>query len=153
MRAAVAGEMDRIFFGLKRSYHSTLRLSRRDFKAMGNTPARMDILHALYNRGRPWKRPLWQSTLRRAIGYTARSTMTELLQVLEGLEWVRRRQSREDKRQLEVELTERGRVALRRAYYRFGAGWPLEGPSWAKDWGRPLSVELDAWDAYLAKMV
>src|SRR5580704_11365310 len=105
MRGAVAGGVDRIFFGLKRSYHSTLRLSRRDFKAIGNTPARMDILHALYNRGRPWKRPLWQSTLRRAIGYTARSTMTQILQALEKLLWIRRKRSEDDRRQLEVELT------------------------------------------------
>ena len=143
--------MDPAFYGLKRAYHSTLRLSRRDFKELGNTAARMDILHALYNRGRPWKRPLWQSTLRRIIGYTARSTMTEILQALEKLLWIRRKRSEDDRRQLEVELTAMGRNELQWAYARFDYGWPLVGPSWATDWGPTTDAEDEAWYAFVGK--
>ena len=153
MRAAVVGRVDRVFYSLKRAYHSTLRLSRRDCKELGNTPARIDILHALSKSGRRGKPPIWQSSLRRTIGYTARSTISELLKELEALRWVHRKRSKEDKRQVEVALTEWGRWALRQAYLRFCNGWTLEGPSQAKGWGQPLSIELDAWDAYLMKMV
>jgi DNA-binding MarR family transcriptional regulator len=144
--------MDRIFYGLKRAYHSTLRISRRDFKEIGNTPARMDILHALYNRGRRWTPPIWQSLLRRIIGYTARSTISELLRELEDRLWVRRKRSKQDKRQVEVELTEKGRRALEAAYSRFDGGWPLHALSWAKDWREPVVDELEAWRAFIGKM-
>jgi DNA-binding MarR family transcriptional regulator len=144
--------MDRIFYGLKRAYQSTLRLFRRDFEVIGNTPARMDILHALYNRGRKFQRPMWQSQLRRVIGYTARSTMTQILQALERLLWVRRKRSEEDRRQLEVELTEWGRNVIRRAYVHFGDARSVEGPSWAIDWKTPLPAELEAWGAYRDRM-
>src|ERR1700755_370684 len=113
----MAGGMDRVWYGLKRSFHSTLRVARRDFKELGLTAARMDILHALF-RVRAWKRPIWQSALRRIIGYTARSTMTVMLRALEGLLWIRRKRSEDDRRQLEVELTELGRSELKRAYRR-----------------------------------
>jgi DNA-binding MarR family transcriptional regulator len=144
--------MDPVFYALKRAFHSTLRISRRDFKAIGNTAARMDILHALYNRGRPWKRPMWQSILRRIIGYTARSTISELLKELEALLWVRRKQSLEDKRQVEVELTDTGRKKLREAYWRFSGAWPLEAPIRAKGWREPVATERQAWSGYLHKL-
>ena len=144
--------MDPVLFGLKRAYHSTLRISRRDFKAIGNTQARMDILHALYNRGRPRVQPLWQSILRRIIGYTARSTISEMLKELEALFWVRRRRSQQDKRQVEVELTDTGRAALQRAYGHFFPGWSLEAPWWAIGWRTPDAEERRAWDAYVERM-
>jgi DNA-binding MarR family transcriptional regulator len=142
--------MNRSFFGLKRAYHSTLRISRRDFKEIGNTPARMDILHALYNRGRPAM--TWQSILRRIVGYTARSTISELLKELEKILWIRRKRSQRDRRQVEVELTGKGLKALRRAYDRFVPGWLAEALSWAKDRRPPDSDERQAWDRYLDKI-
>jgi DNA-binding MarR family transcriptional regulator len=146
--------MDRVFYALKRSYHSTLRITRRDFKEIDLTPARMDILHVLYNDGRRRKQPIWQSTLRRIIGYTARSTMTQIMKALERLGWVRRTGSREDERQLEVELTEAGWSRLGRGYVRFPAGWTHDALTLAKDWTPPdVAVEQDrAWKAYVDKM-
>jgi DNA-binding MarR family transcriptional regulator len=144
--------MDRIFFGLKRAYHSTLRISRRDFKELALTPARMDILHALHNRGRRRKRPMWQSTLRRVVGYTARSTMTQIMKALEALFLIRRTRSSQDARQLEVELTGAGREELEGAYHRFFAGWSLEAPLWAKEWPPPVPGEIRAWQAYVDKI-
>jgi DNA-binding MarR family transcriptional regulator len=152
MRAAVARRMDRIFYGMKRAYHSTLRIARRDFKEIEMTPARMDILHALYNRGRRWQRPMWQSQLRRIIGYTARSTMTQIMQALEKLLLVHRRRSEQDARQLEVELTGAGRYELCRAYGQFFPGWSLDAPNFAKDWAPPAAEETQAWEAYVEKV-
>ena len=98
------------------------------------------------SQGRVPKLPMWQSILRRVIGYTARSTMTVMLRALEGLLWIRRKRSEDDRRQLEVELTELGRSELKRAYRRFGAGWPLMAPEWAKA-TRPV-LEAPAASAY-----
>jgi DNA-binding MarR family transcriptional regulator len=150
-RAALARRMDRIFYGLKRAYHSTLRISRRDFEEVDLTPARMDILHTL-RRAKRSKVPIWQSQLRRIIGYTARSTMTQILQALEGLLWIRRKRSQEDKRQLEVELTDAGRDELSRAYCRFFPGWAIEAARWATGWLPPKPDEIRAWDGYVEKM-
>jgi DNA-binding MarR family transcriptional regulator len=141
--------MDRIFFGLKRAYHSTLRISRRDFKDIDLTPARMDILHVLYNRGR--RLTIWQSTLRRIVGYTARSTMSEIMKSLERLGLVRRTQSQQSKRQLDVEITDAGWSRLSRAYGRFFPGWVHDAPAWAKKW-KPDREEQQAWKVFVAKM-
>jgi DNA-binding MarR family transcriptional regulator len=146
--------MDRIFFGLKRAYHSSLRITRKDFKDIALTPARMDILHVLYNRGRRWKHPIWQSTLRRIIGYTARSMMTQIMQALEGLGFVRRKGSLDDERQLEVSLTDAGWSRLGRAYVRFCPGWTHDALTFAKDWTPPdvREEEEQAWKAYVSAM-
>jgi DNA-binding MarR family transcriptional regulator len=140
--------MDRAFFALKRAYHSTLRISRRDFKAIKLTPARMDILHVLYNRGRTWKPPIWQSHLRRIIGYTARSTMTQILKALERLGLVRRRRCPQNERQVEVEITDAGRQKLGLAYLRFYPGWPFDALWNAKGWKKPNAQEHQAWTAF-----
>src|SRR5580658_1929207 len=112
--------MDLIFFGLKRAFHSSLRVSRNDFKELGLTPARMDVLYAL-DQERSSKRIVWQSVLRRILGYTARSTLTQMLRALERLGWVRRKRSQRDARQLEVELTTAGREKIGHAQSHF---WP-----------------------------
>ena len=143
--------MDRIFFGLKRAFHSTLRVSRRDFQEIALTPARMDILHALF-RMRKRDRPMLQSTLRRILGYTARSTLTQILKAMETLAWIRRKRSPRDARQLEVELTQAGRGKIVKAYLRFFPGWSLDAPLWAKGWPTPSAEESTAWYAYVDKI-
>ncbi len=150
-RAASAGRMDRIFFGLKRAFHSSLRVARCDFKELGLTAARMDVLYAVHH-ARTTNRPLWQSQLRRILGYTARSTLTQMLRALEVLGWVRRKRSERDARQREVELTRAGRKQLEDAEYRFLPGWwGFEAPYSAIDWSHPSPAESKAWNAYLPK--
>ena len=149
--AATFRRMDPIFFGLKRAFHSTVRVSRRDFQEIALTPARMDILHALF-RMRKRDRPMLQSTLRRILGYTARSTLTQILKALETLNWIRRKRSPRDARQLEVELTQAGRGKIVKAYLRFFPGWSLDAPLWAKGWPTPSAEESTAWDAYVDKI-
>jgi DNA-binding MarR family transcriptional regulator len=150
-RDALEGDMDPVFFGLKRAFHSTLRISRRDFEEIKTTPARMDILYALskVRRGEP---PIWQSSLRRIIGYTARSTMTQIMQALERLGLVVRRRSEQDERQLEVELTPAGRALFKEASRRFLQGWSLDAPSLARVWPPPNVDEREAWQAYLDEL-
>ncbi len=143
--------MDPIFHGLKRAFHSSLRIARRDFKELGLTPARMDVLYALDSLGGANRR-LWQSQLRRILGYTARSTLTQMLRALEALGWTRRKRSERDARQLEVELTRAGRAQLARAQSHFWPGWSFAAPFWAQDWGDPLPAESRTWDAYLPEV-
>ena len=140
--------MDPLTFGLKRAHWSMLRVSRRDFNALGLTQARMDILHAL-RRAHSNKRPMWQSNLRRILGYTARSTLTQLLKALEGLGLIRRRRSRRDARQLEVELTARGQETRERTYDHFvNKAWVYTAPEYAMRWS-PRPDEEVAWQAYV----
>ncbi|HEX3770627.1 MAG TPA: MarR family transcriptional regulator [Polyangiaceae bacterium] len=112
------------------------------------TPARMDILRAISDRFRRRQRPTWQSTLRRVVGYTARSTISELLKEIEALGWIRRRPSTHDKRQVEVRLTKIGRHELDRAHGRFFSGWSLTALKDALGWAPPSDQETAAWDAY-----
>ncbi len=143
--------MDRIFHGLKRAFHSSLRIARCDFKELGLTAARMDVLYAV-DQARKAKQPLWQSQLRRILGYTARSTMTQMLRALEMLGWTRRKRSDRDARQLEVELTPAGREQLGRAHFHFCSGWAFDAPFWAEDWSPPTAAESKAWNAYVSKV-
>ena len=143
--------MDRIFFGLKRAFHSSLRISRYDFKECALTPARMDVLYAL-DQARSSKRILWQSVLRRILGYTARSTLTQILRALEGLGWIRRKRSERVARQLEVQLTTAGREQLGHAQFHFCPGWAFDAPFWATHWQPPTGDELRAWSSYLEKI-
>ena len=112
----------------------------------------MDILYAL-SKECCGETPIWQSTLRRIVGYTARSTMTEIMQALEGLGWIVRRRSLQDKRQLEVELTRAGWEQFGRCADRFLNGWSIEAPMFALKWRRPDEDECEAWQAYLDKVL
>ena len=111
----------------------------------------MDVLVAV-DRARETNRPMWQSQLRRILGYTARSTMTEMLRALELRGWTRRKRSERDARQFEVDLTRAGRELLARALSHFWPGWAFDAPDWATDWSPPLPAENEAWDAYLEKV-
>ena len=149
--AAFVGGMNCLFFGFKRAFHSTLRVSRIDFKEIQLTPARMDALYAI-DQERRSKGLVWQSVLRHILGYSARSTLTEMLRALEELGWVRRKRSKRDARQREVELTKAGQAKLAKAHWHFCAtDWAFEAPYWAKDWPKPTADESQAWDSFLEK--
>jgi DNA-binding MarR family transcriptional regulator len=111
--------MHAIFFGLKRAFHGTLRVSRSALRACGLTAARFDLLYALH------RRPLCaeaQSTLTRKLGVT-RSTVSRMLASLEALGIVRRTRVLGDRRQRWVALTDAGRARIQRAVSRLvGAG-------------------------------
>jgi DNA-binding MarR family transcriptional regulator len=106
--------MNTIFFGLKRAFQGTLRVSRSALGACGLTAARFDLLYALY------KRPLGaetQRTITRELG-VSRSTVSRMLGSLEALGIVARRHVSGDRRQRWVALTDAGRSRIGRAVFR-----------------------------------
>jgi DNA-binding MarR family transcriptional regulator len=103
--------MNAIFFGVKRAFHSTLRVARPLLSSLGLTAARFDLLYAVYSET---SFRILQSRLRRTLGVTA-PTVSRMLASLEELGLVRRSRFAFDARQRLVELTNQGLAALRRA--------------------------------------
>jgi DNA-binding MarR family transcriptional regulator len=111
--------MHTIFFGLKRSHHATLRLTRAGLAHMGLTAARFDLLYAV----KQWRKGVTQSALRRLLG-VCRATVSKMLSSLEKLGLVRRSIAPHDRRQKVVELTNRGKWRIARAHREFTrSGW------------------------------
>jgi DNA-binding MarR family transcriptional regulator len=113
-RGALETGVNAIFFGLKRAFHGTLRITRRLLARLGLTAARFDLLYALPHGRRDAGSGMLQSQLRRELG-VSRPTVSRMLASLEELGLVRRERDRLDRRQLSVKLTDRGRGLIRRA--------------------------------------
>src|SRR5882757_5085939 len=92
--------MDKIFFGLKRAYYGTLRVTRRSLARIGLTAARFDLLYILEKAGGQMP----QREIQRALG-VAGSTVSRMLRSLEDLGLVLREIMLEDHRRTWVELT------------------------------------------------
>jgi DNA-binding MarR family transcriptional regulator len=107
--------MNAIFFGLKRAFHGTLRVTRSPLRACGLTAARFDLLYALYERP---LRAETQRKLARELGVT-RSTVSRMLASLEALGLVVRTRPSTDRRQRWVALTDPGRSLIHCAVFRF----------------------------------
>jgi DNA-binding MarR family transcriptional regulator len=103
--------MHKVFFGLKRAYHGTLRITRRALTQLGLTAARFDLLYILVTEE---GEELVQADIRRGLGVAA-STVSRMLASLEALSLVRRRRSVEDRRNVIVSLTKAGRRCIRMA--------------------------------------
>jgi DNA-binding MarR family transcriptional regulator len=111
--------MHTIFFGLKRAHHSTLRLTRGELARLGLTAARFDLLYALRRR----RGGVLQSSLRKLLG-VCRATVSKMLASLEKLGLVRRSVYLLDRRRKLVELTNRGKWRIGRAYCELVlSGW------------------------------
>ena len=118
-RVRGALRMHNVFFGLKRAYHGTLRVTRRALARIGLTAARFDLLYILEKAGGEMP----QRELQRALGVAA-STVSRMLSSLEDLGMVDREIMLEDHRRTWVELTRVGRRYVRRAARRFiHTGW------------------------------
>ena len=111
--------MHRVFFGLKRAHHGTLRITRKVLAAMGLTAARFDLLYAVKKvRG-----GMIQSALRKVLG-VSRATVSRMLASLEELGLVRRTPCEGDRRQKRVALTSKGWWRISRAHRHFTrSGW------------------------------
>jgi DNA-binding MarR family transcriptional regulator len=115
--------MNAQFFGLKRAFHATLRLTRASLAKIGLTSARFDLLYALPHGRDRFCRTMRQSALRGKLG-VSRPTVSRMLASLEELKLVRRTRDRFDRRQLVVELTHRGWTLIRMAVRHFiDSGW------------------------------
>jgi DNA-binding MarR family transcriptional regulator len=102
--------MNAIFFGAKRAFQATLRITRPWLTRLGLTAARFDLLTAV------WRHPcgLLQRDLRPMLGVTA-PTISRMLRSLEQLGLVRRQRIHTDRRQVHVALTAAGLASIRRA--------------------------------------
>jgi DNA-binding MarR family transcriptional regulator len=154
----VAVAMHAIIFGTKRAFHAALRMTRKPLQSMGLTAARFDLLSALLSVevGRKWVRHIHQSDLRRMLGVTA-SVVSRMLRSLERLGLVtRRRPDYGDRRQRQVNLTERGRTCIRdarRMLMRAVGRMVCEAICFGRhhDAGRRL-VRLDTLEGYLGAL-
>jgi DNA-binding MarR family transcriptional regulator len=106
--------MNTIFFGLKRAFHGTLRLTRRALARLGLTAARFDLLYIVLRHGKF----MVQRDLRQALGVTA-PTVSRMLASLEELGLVRRQPLEEDLRHRSITLTRAGRERIQRAIRHF----------------------------------
>jgi DNA-binding MarR family transcriptional regulator len=153
--------MNQQFFGLKRAFHATLRLTRASLAKLGLTAARFDLLYAL-PRGRDRSScTIRQSDLRGRLG-VSRPTVSRMLGSLEELGLIRRTRDRVDGRQRVVALTEEGCTLIRRALrHFFESGWAqlaldsalgrdLPGQRWCDD-GHCL-LETDNLDSLLRRI-
>jgi len=111
--------MHRIFFGMKRAHHGTLRITRKVLATMGLTAARFDLLYAV----KKVRRGMMQSALRKVLG-VSRATVSRMLASLEELGLVRRTPYEGDRRQKFVALTGKGWWRISRAHRHFTrSGW------------------------------
>jgi DNA-binding MarR family transcriptional regulator len=117
-RGAIDWVVNAIFFGLKRAYHGTLRVTRCMLARIGLTAARFDMLYALPHGGFRAGKGMRQSLLRRRLG-VSRPTVSRMLASLEELGLVTRKPDENDRRQVFVALTLAGRRLLRRAKRTF----------------------------------
>ena len=112
--------MDAVFLAIKQAHLAANVFSRRLLKPVGLTPARFDLLTLLSNwcpQGR-WT----QSAVRKVLGVAA-STLSEMLDALEGLGWVKRDFNEYDRRTWYLSLTKAGLELAKNAFDRFvGSG-------------------------------
>ena len=101
--------MNIIFFGLKRAYHGTLRVTRRALARIGLTAARFDLLYIVQKGGE-----ITQRELRKALGVSG-PTVSRMLGSLEDLGLIEREVSDLDRRERYVILTRVGRRCVRKA--------------------------------------
>src|ERR1019366_3816694 len=99
-----------IFFGLKRAFHGTLRITRGALATLGLTPARFDLLYIVAKEGSS----LLQRDLQRALGVAA-PTVSRMLRSLEDLGLIEREVMEEDHRCRNVLLTKAGRRCVFKA--------------------------------------
>jgi DNA-binding MarR family transcriptional regulator len=102
--------MHGIFFGLKRAFHGTLRMTRTQLATLGLTPARFDMLYIVAKE----RSGMLQRDLQRALGVTA-PTVSRMLKSLTTLGFVERTVMEEDHRRRYVVLTKAGRRRVLKA--------------------------------------
>jgi len=129
--------MNANFFGLKRAFHGTLRITRASLGRLGLTAARFDLLYALPHKFRKFEHGMLQSALRGQLG-VSRPTVSRMLASLEQLGLVRRERDPSDRRQRVVALTRRGCSLIRTAERVFiHRGWAQLALDSAFDLGDP----------------
>jgi len=98
-RSAQRLRMHVTYFGLKRAYYSSMRITRPVLRELRLTPARFDMLTAITRH-----RGIFQSLLRRVLGVSA-PVISRMVRALEALGFVVRTRSPYDKRQIRLSAT------------------------------------------------
>jgi DNA-binding MarR family transcriptional regulator len=106
--------MHAAFFGLKRAYWGTLRVTRRHLTAMRLTAARFDLLYVLLEE----RTSLGQRFIHRKLGVTP-PVVSRMLKSLRELGLVTRQRRPMDRREWLISLTARGRFLIRDALDHF----------------------------------
>lgn len=150
--------MNCIFFGLKRAYYGTLKGTRKPLAEVGLTAARYDMLETL----RVFK-DLTQRQLQRILGVSA-PTVSRMLDALEDLGMIERRQIDTDRRFRVVRLTKAGAAALRAAGREdiypsdprrdpLEKGHPLEPPGLRGLWLTSPDARIEGSDGYWYRLI
>lgn len=108
-----------LFFAAKRAHYAALRLTRPLLQRFGLTPARFDMLYALFFEVEEWAGPQFtgpyfqfrQSMLTRALG-VSRTTVSVMARALEALGLMARTRAK-GAREVMVNLTTEGRARVR----------------------------------------
>ena len=112
MRRALVGGMHTVLFEMKQGHLTAERFTRPQTESLGLTPARLDMLRAILERGNG----ITQSQLRRSLCVT-KTVISVMVRALERLGFVRRVKCATDRRTFYVTLTDTARLALRWIYY------------------------------------
>ena len=104
--------MHTLTFEMKRAHLASIRLTRKLCALVGLTPARLDMVRAIFadsNRIR-------QSELRHHLG-VSKAVVSIMIRALEKLGFVRRTKCHDDRRTFDLVVLAKGRIALRRIHY------------------------------------
>lgn len=104
--------MHTLTFEMKRAHLASIRLTRRLCAQVGLTPARLDMLRAIFANCNA----IQQSVLRHHLGVT-KTVVSIMVRALEKLGFVRRTRSYSDGRTFDLTVLVKGRIALRRIHY------------------------------------
>ena len=99
-------------FEMKRAHLASIRLTRDLCAQVGLTPARLDMVRAIFAQCNSIR----QSELRHHLGVT-KVVVSIMVRALEKLGFVRRTRCFQDGRTFVLEVLAKGRIALRRIYY------------------------------------
>ena len=122
MERAFSSRVNFYFFSLKRSFHAALRVTRGVAAAFGLTPARADMLYAIFHvpvaryEGAAGRGALTQRELRTELGVSA-PTVSRMVRSLEALGFVTRSRSIHDGRTLDIRLTDDGWRRVRAMFF------------------------------------
>jgi DNA-binding MarR family transcriptional regulator len=103
--------MNHFMYATKRAYYGTLRMVRAPATSVGVTPARFDMMYAIFGA---YEGQIHQAALARKVGVSA-PVVARMLRSLEELGYVLRERCRFDRRKILVGLTKAGRRCFRRA--------------------------------------
>jgi DNA-binding MarR family transcriptional regulator len=103
--------MNHFLYATKRAYYGTLRVVRAPATSVGVTPARFDMMYAIFGAS---EGQIHEAALARKVGVSV-PVVARMLRSLEELGYVLRERSRIDRRKILVGLTKAGLRCFRRA--------------------------------------